>query len=150
MNPILATKKGLEDCKDLLLEKAEVLAEEYIEEHQYANSTLHSKNKGYLRFRVREQLTKSGRSISISWYRAEINGSGQPRSGPINKGKKESVLLNNIRRECKDWEYELAVKYVKQLRPIEESLKSIGKMTRAYSWAIKILPVEFYEVEPAV
>lgn len=152
MNPAINTKVSLDDWKEALHKKALALEAAYNADHDYDNMHVHQNNKGWLKLRVREQVSPTGVSISISWYKQEFKGNNKgPRSKGIKRGHKESVLLNNIKKVSKDWEYELAKKYIKDLRPIELMLKDIGKMTRSYNWAIKKLPVAAFDpqLDPA-
>jgi hypothetical protein len=147
MNPVTELRINIDSWLTILYQELKDIEEDYLIEHDCMNEDLPFKDRGFVRLRIRQKFTKTGECISVNWYKLIFVG-GKARSRHIKKGAATTTLLNNIRRQTKSWEYELILGFIKKIEPIEESLRDIGKITRAYHRAVNRFPEGHYEPKP--
>lgn len=147
MNPVTELRINIDSWLTILYQQLKEIEEDYLILHDIANEELAFKDRGWVRLRVRQKFTLTGECITINWYKL-IFVSGKARSKHIRKGAAKTTLLNNIRRHAKVWEYELIAETIDKIQPIEDSLRDIGKITRAYNRAINRFPEGHYNQKP--
>ncbi len=144
MSAVTELKINIDSWLTFLYQELKEIEIDYLIEHDLNNEELPYKDRGFVRLRVRQKFTKTGECITVNWYKL-VFVAGKTRSRHIKKGAAKTTLMNNIRRQAKGWEYELISDFIKKIEPIEESLRDIGKISRAYNRAINRFPEGYYE-----